>query len=67
MNTPPRRIEDMYFVYLIKRWSAAIPPFVILRFDIRYPAVRCLIQATEAGSLSIKKAGHFSVGSYEFR
>jgi len=60
-------IEGMYFVCLIKRWSATIPPFVILRFDIRYSAVRCLIQATEAGSLSIKKPGHFGVGSYEFR
>ena len=31
----------------IKRLSAAIPSFVILRFDIRYSAVRSLIQASK--------------------
>ena len=30
----------MYSIYFIKRLSAAIPPFEILRFDIRYSAVR---------------------------
>jgi hypothetical protein len=55
----------MYFVYFIKRWSTAIPPFVILRFDIRYSAVRCLIQTIETGSLSIEKTCHFGVVSYE--
>jgi hypothetical protein len=34
-------VEGMYPVYFIKkRLSAAIPPFNILRFDIRYSAVR---------------------------
>jgi hypothetical protein len=33
-------VEVMYSVYL-KRLSIAIPPFDILRFDIRYSAVRC--------------------------
>ena len=28
--------------YLLRRQSAAKPPFEILRFDIRYSAVRCL-------------------------
>jgi len=30
----------MYSIYFIKRPSEAIPPFDILRFDIRYSAVR---------------------------
>ena len=34
-------------------------------FDIRYSAVRCLIQAIEAASLIIKKPCHFGVVSYE--
>ncbi|CAB1078207.1 hypothetical protein D1AOALGA4SA_5967, partial [Olavius algarvensis Delta 1 endosymbiont] len=29
-------VEVMYSVYFIKRPSEAIPPFDILRFDIRY-------------------------------
>jgi hypothetical protein len=33
-------VEVRYSIYFIKRLSAAIPPFVILRFDIRYSAVR---------------------------
>ena len=51
----------MYSIYFIKRLSAAKPPFVILRFDIRYSAVRCLSQAIEASSLIIKKPCHFGV------
>jgi hypothetical protein len=31
---------------LLKRQSIAIPSFEILRFDIRYSAVRCLIMLT---------------------
>ena len=34
-------VEGMYSIYFIKRWSEAKPPFEILRFDIRYSAVRC--------------------------
>jgi len=34
---------------------------------LRNFAVHCFIQAAEAGSLSIKKSGHFAAGSYEFR
>ncbi len=55
----------MYSNYFIKRLSVAKPPFVILRFDIRYSAVRCLIQEIEAASLIIKKPCHFGVVSYE--
>ncbi|CAB1082870.1 hypothetical protein D1AOALGA4SA_10464, partial [Olavius algarvensis Delta 1 endosymbiont] len=33
-------VEGMYSIYFIKRPSEAIPPFDILRFDIRYSAVR---------------------------
>ena len=44
-----------------------MPSFVILRFDIRYSAVRCLIQAIEAGNLFIKKPCHFGVVSYEYK
>ena len=43
----------------------AKPPFEILRFDIRYSAVRCLIQAIEAASQIIKKPCHFGVVSCE--
>ena len=45
--------------------SKAKPSFVILRFDIRYSAVLCLIQIIEAASLVIKKTFHFGVVSYE--
>ena len=41
----------MYSIYSIKRLSEAKPPFKILRFDIRYSAVRCLIQVIEVASL----------------
>ena len=35
-------VEGMYSVYfLFKGMSEAKPPFKILRFDIRYSAVRC--------------------------
>jgi hypothetical protein len=37
-------VEGMYSNYFIKRLSAAKPPFVILRFDIRYSAVRCSVR-----------------------
>jgi len=43
----------------------ATPSFEILRFDIRYSAVRCFILAIEADSLIIKKPCHFGVVSYE--
>ncbi|CAB1080789.1 hypothetical protein D1AOALGA4SA_8464, partial [Olavius algarvensis Delta 1 endosymbiont] len=33
-------VEGMYSIYSIKRLNEAIPPFDILRFDIRYSAVR---------------------------
>ena len=45
--------------------SKAKPSFVILRFDIRYSAVRCLIQIIEAASLITKKIFHFGVVSYK--
>jgi hypothetical protein len=62
MNVECRR--DVFCLFK-KRLSAAKPPFDILRFDIRYSAVRCLIQAIEAASLIIKKPCHFGVVSYE--
>jgi hypothetical protein len=34
-------VEGMYAVYFKKRLSKAKPSFDILRFDIRYSAVRC--------------------------
>ena len=34
-------VKVMYSVYFKKGLSKAIPPFDILRFDIRYSAVRC--------------------------
>jgi hypothetical protein len=40
----------MYSIYFIKRLSKAKPPFVILRFDIRYSAVTFLIQTIKADS-----------------
>ena len=43
----------------------AKPSFVILRFDIRYSAVRCFIQAIEVASLIVTKPYHFGVVSYE--
>jgi hypothetical protein len=39
-------IEVMYSVYFLKRLSEAKPHFDILRFDIRYSAVRCSIHLT---------------------
>ena len=42
--------EGMYSIYFIKRLSEAKPPFVILRFDIRYSAVTFLIQTIKADS-----------------
>ena len=36
-------VEVMYSVYFKKRLSEATPSFEILRFDIRYSAVRCYI------------------------
>jgi hypothetical protein len=56
-------VEVMYSVYFIIRLSEAKPPFEILRFDIRYSAVRCSIQAIGAASLIIKKPCHFGVVS----
>ena len=38
-------VEGMYSINLKKRLSRAKPSFEILRFDIRYSAVRCSIQA----------------------
>ena len=58
-------VEGMYSNYDIKRLSAAKPSFIILRFDIRYSAVRCLSQAIEASNLITKKSCHFGVVSYE--
>jgi hypothetical protein len=55
MNVECRR--DVFCLFK-KRLSAAKPPFDILRFDIRYSAVRCLTQAIEAASL-IRKKLHF--------
>ena len=55
----------MYSIYSIKRLSEAKPPFKILRFDIRYSAVRCLIQVIQATLLIIKKPCHFGVVSYK--
>ena len=34
-------VEGMYSVFFKKRLSKAKPPFDIIRFDIRYSAVRC--------------------------
>ena len=45
--------------------SKAKLSFVILRFDIRYSAVRCLIQIIEAANIVIKKTFHFGVVSHE--
>ncbi len=36
-------VEGMYSIYFKKRLSEATPSFEILRFDIRYSAVRCYI------------------------
>ena len=60
MNVECRR--DVFCLFK-KRLSAAKPSFDILRFDIRYSAVRCLIQAIETASLIIKKPYHFGVVS----
>ena len=57
-------VEGMNSVYL-KRQSEAKPSFDILRFDIRYSAVRCLSQAIEASSLIINKPCNFGVVSYK--
>jgi hypothetical protein len=55
------------FIKIYKRLSEAKPPFDILRFDIRYSAVRCSARppAARAASLIIKKPCHFGVVSYE--
>ena len=45
--------------------SKAKLSFVILRFDIRYSAVRCLIQIIEAANIVIKKTFHFEAVSHE--
>ena len=72
-------VEVMYSVYLKKTIERSLrlvevltptprrakPPFEILRFDIRYSAVRCLIQAIEVASLTINKSCHFGVVSYK--
>ena len=42
-------VEARYSNNFIKRLSEAIPSFVILRFDTRYSAVRCLIQQCRSG------------------
>ena len=67
MNVEYRMLKVCMLSILIKRMSKAKPSFVILRFDIRYSAVRCLIQAIVVGILIIKKPCHFSVVSYERR
>ncbi len=59
-NSKKENIEGMNSVYFKKRLSKAKPSFEILRFDIRYSAVRCLIQAIEAASLIIKKTCHLA-------
>ncbi len=71
-------VEGMYSVYfkkterslrlvgvLVPTPRRAKPPFEILRFDIRYSAVRCLIQAIETASLVTKKTCHFGRVSYK--
>ena len=64
MNVECRR--DVFCLFK-KRLSAAKPSFDILRFDIRYSAVRCSARppAARAASLIIKKPCHFGVVSYE--
>ena len=51
---------------ILKRLSEAKPSFEILRFDIRYSAVRCLIQPIEAASLIIKIPCHSGVVAHEY-
>ena len=65
MNFECRMPKENILSILIKRQSATNSPFGILRFDIRYSAVRCLIQTIETGVLIIKKRGHFGVVSYK--
>ena len=55
-RTPNIERRMNVFCLFKKRFREAIPSFVI-----RYSAVRCLIQATEAASLIIKKPCHFGV------
>ena len=52
-------------VYFKKRLSKAKPSFEILRFNIRYSAVRGSIQAIGAADLIIKKLCYFGVVSYK--
>ncbi|CAB1078894.1 hypothetical protein D1AOALGA4SA_6615 [Olavius algarvensis Delta 1 endosymbiont] len=49
-------VEGMYSIYFIKRPSDAIPPFDILRFDIRYSAVRFKRSFIRARPLAKKTA-----------
>jgi hypothetical protein len=51
----------MYSVCFKKKIREAIPPFDILRFDIRYSAVRCSARppAAKAAGLIIKKTVPF--------
>ena len=51
--------------FKLKRQSTAIPSFEILRFDIRYSAVRCFSPAAKADSLIIMKPCHLGEVSYE--
>jgi hypothetical protein len=78
MNIECRRNEFYLFYKKIERSLRLVeaaaptprranPSFVILRFDIRYSAVRCLIQAVDAGILIIEKPCYFGVVSYKRR
>ena len=58
---PAHRASDL------RPGGRAKPSFEILRFDIRYSAVRCLILIIEAANQIIKKPCHSGVVSYEGR
>ena len=65
MSNNEYRMSKECILSILKRLSEAKPSFEILRFDIRYSAVRYLIQAIEAASLIIKKTRHFGRVSYK--
>jgi len=58
-------VEGMYSIYFIKRPSEAIPPFDILRFDIRYSAVRFKCSFIRALPLAKKTASLINKRNFE--
>jgi len=63
-NHEYRRSKECILSIFIKRLSAAKPPFEILRFDIRYSAVRCSGQAESHTKFHMNTAAGLKSGQF---